>query len=259
MKNYIHKLVDADTSASILLFKDGDYEIYWLGLNEESAFRVNVYLIKSGEEALLVDPGNRNFFPFIKQEIEEIMGDYSKVVGSIFHHQDPDVAASIVDWLNIVPNMKVLTTARTDVLLPFYGTGKYEFVDVTKGDFVFKNGKRLSFIESPFLHFAGAFTTYCQTSNFLFTSDIFAALDIEWSLVVEDFDTHKMAMDLFSKDYFASNVATRGYAMKIENLKIDAILPQHGSIIPKEFVKDSIKYLKNLQCGLDLIYPYLRS
>ena len=98
MENYIHKLVDADTSSSILLFKDGDYEIYWLGLNEESAFRVNVYLIRSGEEALLIDPGNRNFFQFIKQEVEKIMGDYSKVVGAIFHHQDPDVSASIVDW-----------------------------------------------------------------------------------------------------------------------------------------------------------------
>jgi len=258
LKNYIPELVDVDTSKSILLFEDGNYQIYWLGLNEESAFRVNVYLIKSGDEALLVDPGNRHFFNFIKKEVEEIMEDTSKVVGAIFHHQDPDVSASIVDWLEIVPDMKVMTTPRTNVLLPFYGTPKYKFYDVTQEDFVFSNGNILSFIESPFLHFPGAFTTYCNTSQFLFTSDIFAALDIEWSLVVEDFDTHKMAMDLFSKDYFACNIATKGYAMKIEDMDIKAILPQHGSIIPKEFVEASIKYLKELQCGVDLIYPYLK-
>ena len=67
-----------------------------------------------------------------------------------------------------------------------------------------------------------------------------------------------MAMDLFSKDYFACNIATRGYAMEIENLDIEAVLPQHGSILHKKFVPNAIDYLKNLECGLDIIYPYLK-
>jgi len=256
--NYIDKLEMPDTTKPILLFEEDDYQIYWLGLNEDSAFRVNVYLIKSGDEAVIVDPGNRNFFEPIKKEVIDILGDVNKVIGAVFCHQDPDVAASIVDWLDILPDMKVITSSRTNVLLPFYGIkGEYDFFDITQ-EFTFSNGKVLSFIESPFLHFPGAFTTYCNTSSFLFSGDIFAALDIEWSLIVEDFDTHKMAMDLFSKDYFASNIATRGYAMKIEDLRIEAILPQHGSIIPKKFVKNSIDYLKDLQCGLDIIYPYLK-
>jgi len=257
--NKIEELKNPDITKPILLFKEDDYEIYWLGLNQDSAFRVNVYLIKSGDEAVIVDPGNRNFFEPIKNEVINILGTTDKVIGAIFCHQDPDVSASIVDWLDIRPDMKVITSPRTNVLLPFYGTkGEYDFFDITKNDFIFSNGKSLSFIPAPFLHFPGAFTTYCNTSKFLFTGDIFAALDIEWSLIVEDFETHKMAMDLFSKDYFASNIATRGYAMKIENLDIEAVLPQHGSILPKKFVKDGIEYLRDLQCGLDLIYPYLK-
>jgi flavorubredoxin len=252
----IENLKNADTSKPILLFKEDSHKIYWLGLQEESAFRVNVYLIVSGDEAIIVDPGNKAFFPFIKQEIDSICGS-DKVVGMIFCHQDPDVAASITDWLELNPDIKVMTTPRTNVLLPFYGKSEYQFFDVTEKEFVFKTGKKLRFIESPFLHFPGAFTTYDETSKFLFSGDIFAALNIEWSLVVEDFTTHQMAMDLFSKDYFASNIATKGYARKIETMDIEAILPQHGSIIPKKFVKDSIEYLKNLKCGLDLIYPYL--
>ena len=257
--NYIEKLEMPDTTKPILLFEEGDYKIYWLGLNEESAFRVNVYLVVSGEEAVIIDPGNRNFFEPIKKEVEIILGDINRVVGAVFCHQDPDVAASVVDWLEILPEMQIITTPRTNVLLPFYGIkGKYNFFDVTKEGFLFKNGRFLEFVEAPFLHFPGAFTTYCPTSQFLFSGDIFAALDIEWSLIVEEFETHKMAMDLFSKDYFASNIATKGFAMKIENLEIDAILPQHGSILPKKFVADAISYLKELQCGLDLIYPYLK-
>ena len=256
--NNLENLQNPDTSQPILLFSEDDYQIYWLGLNEESAFRVNVYLIKSGDEAVIVDPGNRNFFKPIKKEVIEIMGSTDKVVGAIFCHQDPDVAASIVDWLEIKPDMKVLTTPRTNVLLPFYGIkGEYVFFDVTQNDFTFSNGKKLKFIEAPFLHFPGAVVTYCPTSNFLFSGDIFAALDIEWSLIVEDFNTHTMAMDLFSKDYFPCNKATKGFALKIEKIEINAILPQHGSIIPKKFVGNAIDYLKNLKCGLDLIYPQL--
>ena len=253
--NNLENLKNPDVSKEILLFKENDFEIYWLGLNQESAFRVNVYLIKAGDEAIIVDPGNRNFFEPIKNEVISILGSTDKVIGAIFCHQDPDVSASIVDWLEIRPDMKVLTSPRTNVLLPFYGTKKdYDFFDVTKNDFVFSNGEVLKFIEAPFLHFAGAITTYSPKSKFLFSGDIFAALDIEWSLIVEDFETHKMAMDLFSKDYFPCNKATKGFALRLEEVEIEAILPQHGSIIPKKFVKDSIEYLKNLKCGLDLIY-----
>jgi len=257
MKNRINELKDVDTSKQVLLYQDEKHEIYWLGLNENSAFRVNVYLIKSGDEAIIIDPGNVNFFEPIKKEIDNICGA-DKVVGMILCHQDPDVAASMDNWLDFNSEILVMTTPRTNVLLPFYGKSNYKFFDVTQNEFEFKTGKKLKFIEAPFLHFPGAFTTYDETSKFLFTGDIFAALNIEWNLIVKDFETHKMAMDLFSKDYFASNIATKGYAMKIENLDIEAILPQHGSIIPKQFVKDAINYLKELKCGLDLIYPYLK-
>jgi len=256
--NYINQLSNPDISSSILLFEEDDHEIYWLGLDEESAFRVNVYLIKSGNEAIIVDPGNKNFFEPIKKEVEKIIG-INNLVGAIFCHQDPDVAGAIVEWLDVNPKLKIMTTPRTNVLLPFYGIKeKYDFFDVTKQIFEFKNGKKLTFIEAPFLHFPGAFTTYDETSNFLFSGDIFAALDIDWNLIVSHFETHKMAMDLFSKDYLSSNIAAKGYALKIEKKKIKAILPQHGSIIPEIFVKDAIKYLKELKCGTDLIYPYLR-
>jgi len=37
--------------------------------------------------------------------------------------------------------------------------------------------------------------------------------------------------------------------------RVKAILPQHGSLIPEKFVDDAIRYLSNLRCGLDIIYP----
>jgi len=92
----------------------------------------------------------------------------------------------------------------------------------------------------------------------LFSGDVFAAIDIEWNLVVSDFEEHINNMNLFHVDYMASNIAARGFANKIETESIETILPQHGSIIGQENITNAIDYLKNLRCGLDIIYPNLR-
>ncbi|MHA1539926.1 MAG: MBL fold metallo-hydrolase, partial [Alphaproteobacteria bacterium] len=55
-------------------------------------------------------------------------------------------------------------------------------------------------------------------------------------------------------DYIASNIAAKGFLRNLGELIIDAILPQHGSIITKSDVSKAKDYLANLSCGLDLIY-----
>jgi len=91
----------------------------------------------------------------------------------------------------------------------------------------------------------------------MFSGDIWAALDIDWSLIVKDFDAHADKMDLFHKDYMASNIAARGFVESIENLTINAIFPQHGSIISGDYVVPALDYLRNLKCGTDIIYANL--
>ncbi len=256
MPNFIsqNKTTMIDTNKYILLFEDNGHKIYWMGIEEESAFRCNVYLIEDNDEFIIVDPGSRIYHQELKKRISQIV-DPIKISALILCHQDPDVAASMVDWLDINPNMKIMTSSRTNVLLPYYGKSDYEFYNIgDTNNFIFKSGRELKFIEAPFLHFPGAFTTLDLTSNMLFSGDIWAALDIDWNLIVNDFQEHIPYMNLFHIDYMPSNVATNGFAKKIENEKIDAILPQHGSIIDNDNIENAINYLKDLRCGLDIIY-----
>ncbi|MBT3308953.1 MAG: MBL fold metallo-hydrolase [Gammaproteobacteria bacterium] len=237
------------------LYQSDAHSIYWVGVAEESAFRCNVYLIVDGDEVILVDPGSRAHFAQVKERISSVI-DPMKVTGAIVCHQDPDVAASLLDWLALNPAIKVYTTPRTHVLLPYYDI-EYDYVDVEENSEVtLPSGAVLRFIASPFLHFPGAFTTYDVATQALFSGDIWAALDSDWSLVVkENFDSHRDSMDLFHMDYMASNVACRGYVKQLDGLEIDAILPQHGSIIDSKFVKEAVDYLENVRCGTDLVYP----
>jgi flavorubredoxin len=236
------------------LFELEDHAVFWLGITDETAFRCNAYMIIDGDQALLVDPGSRSCFPQVKARVAQII-EPSRVTGVIVHHQDPDVGASMVDWLEVNPRATVYTTPRNNVLLAHYGASDYPYYNVSdKPVLTFPSGRKLHFIEAPFLHSPGAFTTYDLTARFLFSGDIWAALDLNWKLVVDDFEDHVTSMDLFNIDYMASNVATRGFVRSLDGIAVDAILPQHGSIIPGAHVPAALDYLVNLRCGLDIIY-----
>ena len=255
INEYIGKEIELEHTTP--LFKEDGHEIYWLGITDNTAFRCNTYLIKDGDEFFLVDPGNRSFFQQVKSRVEQIT-DAKNISGIILCHQDPDVAASMVDWLDFKSDITIYSSTRANVLLPHYGKSDYNFYDIVENDlFTFKSGRQIKFIEAPFLHFPGAFTTYDITSKFLFSGDIFAALDTSWQLVVDDFEQHQDNLDLFHIDYMASNIAARGYVRRLDGLDIEAILPQHGSIIARKDIVNALEYLKNLQCGLDITYSDL--
>jgi len=236
------------------LYEDHGHGVYWVGISDMTAFRCNVYVIKDGDVGIVVDPGSRDHFENVRRSIAELM-DPGQVSGMILCHQDPDVAASIVNWLEVNPDMKVFASPRTNVLLPHYGVADYNFYDTTaEPAYELPSGGELRFIDAPFLHFPGAITTYDSPSKFLLSGDIFAALDIDWTLTVDDFSNHVSKMDLFHMDYMASNLAARGFVRRLEGIELDGILPQHGSVIKPENVPEALDYLENLQCGLDIIY-----
>lgn len=246
-----------DPDKPLLLFENGGHAVYWLGFASESVFRCNSYMIVDGDEYIVVDPGGINGLSIIEDHIRQIC-PLDSVTGLVISHQDPDIAGSIRDWTSIKPGIRVFSSPRTEVLLPYYGTDDYSFYDVEAlPDYTLPSGHKLQFVPSYFLHSPMSIACFDSCSGFLFTSDVFAAIDSEWQLVVENFDDHIQKMNLFHLDYMASGVAARGFVENIDGLPITAFLPQHGSLIPKRFVEQAKDYLNKLQCGLDLLYPHL--
>ena len=249
--------IQPDVGHAVGLFEADGHSIHWVGISDRTAFRCNVYFIKDGSEGIIVDPGSRNHFEAVKQYVGELM-DPADVSGMILCHQDPDVAASMVNWLELNPDMKVFTSPRTNVLLPHYGVSGYNFYDTTaESVYPLPSGEQLRFVDAPFLHFPGAITTYDTASKFLLSGDIFAALDMDWTLTVDDFSEHIAKMDLFHMDYMACNLAARGFVRRLDGVELRGILPQHGSVIKEEHVPLALDYLENLVCGLDIIYADL--
>ena len=54
-----YKKTYIDDEDYVMLYDNGKHKIYWIGIEEESAFRCNVYLIEDDGEFLIVYPGSR--------------------------------------------------------------------------------------------------------------------------------------------------------------------------------------------------------
>jgi len=244
-------------SKPVLLYDSDSHKVAWVGSVEPTLFRCNAYLVMSGEVNLLIDPGGLQHFEQVKERVSQFIPP-EKVTHVVAHHQDPDVIGSIPKWLELNPELTIITTPRTKVLLPYYGfdASKVKWLDVSSLDDTMVElgeGSVLLFLSAPFLHFPDAFVTYDSRSKILFSGDLFAAIQKEWSLVVEDFERHRQEMTYFHVYYMASNKALRFFLKKIKPFQIDAIAPQHGSIIPKRFVAEAVSFLESLKCGTDLL------
>ena len=255
-KELFPRFLPESNTTPVLLFHDQEvgHTLHWIGASTEDAFRCNIYLVQDQNDFYLIDPGGLPEFPSVLETLSSLTPPET-ISGLILSHQDPDVAASISKWFEINPDIKVYSSPRTHVLLGHYGNENYNAVDIeTHSTIVLGSGTELRFIPAPFLHFPGAFVTYDAHCKFLMSGDIWASLAVCNQFTMSDFNEHIPKMDLFHKDYMASNIATRGFVRSLANVPIRAILPQHGAIIGPEHVNDARKYLEDLECGLDLIY-----
>jgi len=113
-----------DLTSPTLLYADDSHTVHWLGISAETAFRCNSYLICDGEQAILIDPGSRAWFRQVVDRVAQILPP-EKVTDLLLCHQDPDVAASMVDWLELNPEVRIITSPRAHVLLPHYGKADF--------------------------------------------------------------------------------------------------------------------------------------
>ncbi|MEA1956501.1 MAG: ATP-binding protein [Campylobacterota bacterium] len=231
--------------------------IYWVGhYLEGDPFQCHPYLIVNGDESILIDPGSVIEFEMVIKKIKELI-PLNHVKYIVLHHQDPDLAASVpaIEKLIDRDDLQIITHSRMSLLIQHYGiTSKYYEID--KNNFLLKTntGLELKFLMTPYCHSPGAFVSYEIKNKVLFSSDIFGGLEESWKFYADEnyFEDAKAFHETFmpSRDIFNYTLT------RIENLDLELIAPQHGSIIKKEYIENLIKKLKNLDCGLYIDEKY---
>jgi flavorubredoxin len=220
------------------------------------AVQANQFLVFDHHHAALIDPGGELTYTRLFMAISEYMNvkslDY--VIAS---HQDPDIVASLNKWL-IGTDAKIVVPQLWERFIPHFTrpgkiTGRTismpdEGMNLQLGSFTLKA------LPAHFLHAEGNFQFYDPVSKILFSGDMGANLCPEADL---DKPVDKLAeimpyMDGFHKRYLNSNKVCRFWVNMVRQLDISMIVPQHGRMMRGRAIGEFLKYIENLQCGVDL-------
>ncbi|MFK5893477.1 MAG: diguanylate cyclase [Pseudomonadota bacterium] len=226
-------------------------KIYWVGSYlENDPFQCHAYLIENGNESILVDPGSMLGFESLIIKTRAIIA-LENIKYIILHHQDPDLCACVpaIEKLINRNDLQIVTHSRMTVLIKHYLiTSRFYIIDHNDLKLVTNNGLSLDFITTPYCHSPGAFVSYQAENKILFSSDIFGGLEESWAFYATK-DYFQQAKE-FHASYMPGKDIFNNALRKIEQLDIDLITPQHGSIIQKKYIPQLIEDMKNLDCGL---------
>lgn len=245
--------------------------IYWVGYSDENrGLHCNPYLIVEGDEAVLIDGGNRDDFSTVMLKILRTGLNPGKISRLIYQHYDSDLCGSLPQLESIINNegLRIISHRENNVFIHYYSakTKKLDFHELDN-KFIFVTGRELEFYAIPYCHQPGSFVTYDTKTKTLFSSDLFGSFDTKWSLFLELEKCCYTCQDLkkcsnrcpvreimkFHQIIMTSNRALDNSLNTIEKLDIETIAPQHGSIITtKKDIEVIIRHLRALKnVGID--------
>ena len=246
----------------IKLYKEGNH--HCLAFNDlvtGEGVQANQFLIRSGEDSMLIDPGGD--LTYIPMSIELSRHMKLRELKYIFaSHQDPDIIASIDRWVTNT-DCRVIVSKLWSRFLPHLvsahvgkqiGSFSERMIPLPdRGSRMPFGDGELYFIPAHFLHSVGNFQVYDPKSRILFSGDMGASVGADdGEIFVTDFAAHVAHMKGFHQRYMCSQKVMKLWADMVRTLKIDMIVPQHGKAFKGvEMINQFLDWASNLPCGVD--------
>lgn len=249
--------VDPRAQARVL-HEDGDHRFIWLGAGDpaqEVGVASNQYMVVDRGEGILLDPGGYHVFARVFANALGFVAPEA-IRGLFLSHQDPDICASLVSWLEVRPDAEVIVSRlweRFIMHLALPVMPRLRALPDGGETVTLASGAALTFVPAHFLHSPGNFHVYDARSRTLFTGDVGAALGPgeDTELIVRDFAAHVPRMDGFHRRYLPCNAAVTAWLERVQGLSIDRICPQHGKVMEGPDVARFLEWIAGLDVGLD--------
>ncbi len=216
---------------------DKDIDLFESQYVVKNGMAYNSYVIID-EKIAVMDTVDINFTHQWLDNIRNTLGnrepDYL-----IIQHMEPDHSANILNFINIYPNAKIVSSLKSfNMMKNFFNsdfTEKQLIID--EGDTLNLGKHTLTFITAPMVHWPEVIVTYDNTDKVLFSADgfgKFGALDIN-----EEWENEA------SRYYFGIvgkyGVQVQNLLKKASSLDIQIICPLHGPIL-----KENLSHYINL-------------
>ena len=228
--------------------------VWWVGsMLPDDRFQCHVYLIEQGDQSVLIDPGSALITAEVIRKIESVT-PLTNVRWLVCSHADPDIIGGLPALVEqgLHPDAKIVTFWRDEALIIHSGT-PLQFWRIEDHDWTLRlEDRSLRFILTPYLHFAGAFCTYDQESQTLFSSDLFGGFTLESSLFASSMDYFD-SIRAFHEHYMPSREILTHTLEELRPIPMKRIAPQHGQVIPEHLILPIIDKLETLECGIYLI------
>ena len=209
---------------------DDDLDLFEGQYPLSAGISYNSYLINDDKIAIIDAVDRRKtevWLESVKQELNGRNPDYI-----IIQHMEPDHSGSLLDFLKVYPEAKVVCTVPARAMLTNY----FDEFDFSGKILTVKDGESLSlgrvtlrFLTAPMVHWPEVMLTFDETDGVLFSADAFgsfalsgAGIESAWPMEARRYYTNIVGR-------FGGNV--QSLMAKIKGLKFSTIAPLHGPVL----------------------------
>ena len=228
-------------TVSVEILKD----LYYMGVNDRETHlfenmwplpegvAYNSYLITDEKIALLDTVKITKVDGFIESLKRNLNGrdlDYLVV-----HHMEPDHSGCYKTVLDLYPNLTFVANKKARAMIKDYlEIDPENFLEVKDGDVLDLGKRKLTFVNTPMVHWPESMVSYESTDKILFSQDIFGGFGALNGTIFDD----EMNFEFFESEirrYYSNIVgkyskqAARAL-QKVKSLEIDIICPVHGLV-----------------------------
>lgn len=204
----------------------------------------NSYVVKGSEKVAVFETVKAEFFDQYIERLQDLDINISKIDYIVVDHTEPDHAGSVAKLLEFSPNAKVVGSAPAIKFMKEIANREFEAIVVGDGDTIGLGNKTLQFISAPFLHWPDSIYTYIPEDEVLITCDSFGSHYSSEAVINSNVENKENYMDALKYYFDCIFGPYKSFVLKaikkIENLKIDMILPGHGPVLvenPMEIVE----------------------
>lgn len=201
---------------------------------------VNSYFIRE-EKSVLIDiiKKGEEFINEYEEELNAVDASLKTVDYLIINHMEPDHTGALLKLTRFNPNVRIFCTKKSvPMLKAFYGIEE-NVTAVSDGDTLdLGNGRILSFLETPNIHWPETMMTYDSKNQILFSCDAFGSFKALPEGKTFDDEMNEQEMNEFQAEtlrYYSNIVSTFtpfvvNGLKKLASLKIKVIAPSHGMV-----------------------------
>jgi flavorubredoxin len=240
------------------LYNDGSHIcIVFRDLVSGEATQANQVVIFDHDRAALLDPGGELTYTRLFMEISNYT-NVKKLDYVVASHQDPDIVASVNQWL-AGTDCRVVIPALWERFIPHLtrpGKLADRVISIPDAGLNLRLGDTtLQALPAHFLHAEGNYSFFDPVSRILLSGDIGANFPPgELDQPITQVSSLIPFMDAFHRRYMNSNKVCRFWVNMVRELDVETMVPQHGRAFRgKKVVNAFLDWLETLQCGIDLI------